>query len=222
MSQSNLLKQMLCKKNLKSELIECNDVFLDYIGYKSEDLVLGRTDYEFAWSNYADLYRTHELDAMNGNGYSVIHPTIDANGRYFLAFNTKVPVFNKDKKIIGVSCHTIEVINPDFLHLTQWLKTTDIDNPLQNYAIGKKISGTELTTRELECLFYLLRGKTSKEIGKILNLSFRTVEGYIDNIKHKFNCRTKAELITAAIQAGYLNNIPKTLFTKKLYKTLKN
>lgn len=52
-----------------------------------------------------------------------------------------------------------------------------------------------LSKRETESLYLYTRGKTSKEIGKILQLSNRTVENYLQNIKCKFGVTTKAELI---------------------------
>lgn len=52
-----------------------------------------------------------------------------------------------------------------------------------------------LTARQAQCAEYLLKGKTAKEIALILNLSRRTVEYYIENIKSKFDCRSRAELI---------------------------
>jgi len=42
-----------------------------------------------------------------------------------------------------------------------------------------------LTLREVECLMYKNQGKTAKEIARILNISYRTVETYLDNIKIK-------------------------------------
>lgn len=52
-----------------------------------------------------------------------------------------------------------------------------------------------LTTRELQCIDYLLQGLNNKNIAIKLHLSTRTVEAYIENIKEKLCCRNKIELI---------------------------
>lgn len=62
-----------------------------------------------------------------------------------------------------------------------------------------------LSKRQLECFFFLIRGKSDKEIAKILQLSPRTVESYIDEIKSKMSCSTRAEIIEKAFDEGMLN-----------------
>ena len=52
-----------------------------------------------------------------------------------------------------------------------------------------------LTNKEIECLDLIMHGKTSKMIGKILNISYRTVETHMENIKKKLNIQSKSELI---------------------------
>lgn len=52
-----------------------------------------------------------------------------------------------------------------------------------------------LSRRERECLSLLLEGKSAKQSGRVLNLSPRTIETYLDAIKQKFGCRTKLEII---------------------------
>src|SRR5205814_689580 len=64
-----------------------------------------------------------------------------------------------------------------------------------------------LTSRQSECLFFIIRGKTSKEISQLLNISMRTVEDHTDHLKNKFNCKTKSVLIDKAIFNGYLNRL---------------
>ena len=63
-----------------------------------------------------------------------------------------------------------------------------------------------LTKRELECLYWLNYGKTVPEIALILQISYRTVEKFISNIKCKFNCRTFFQLgqITHRLRLDYL------------------
>jgi DNA-binding CsgD family transcriptional regulator len=41
----------------------------------------------------------------------------------------------------------------------------------------------------------LLQGKSGKEMALTLNLSARTVESYLENMKIKLVCRNKADLI---------------------------
>ena len=60
---------------------------------------------------------------------------------------------------------------------------------------GKTIKDFYFSNRESQCIEHVLRGKTIKTIAKVLQLSPRTIEFYIKNIKNKLGCRTKAEII---------------------------
>ena len=57
---------------------------------------------------------------------------------------------------------------------------------------------TSLSQKERECMKYLLLGKTAKETAISMNLSFRTVEYYFENIKNKLNCFSKRDLFSLA------------------------
>lgn len=66
-----------------------------------------------------------------------------------------------------------------------------------------------------------MRGKSCKMIGKILGLSPRTVESYIDHIKLKFGCKLKSEVTGRAIEMGYLYELPASLLDNQLVDALK-
>ncbi|MBH2018279.1 MAG: PAS and helix-turn-helix domain-containing protein [Burkholderiales bacterium] len=53
----------------------------------------------------------------------------------------------------------------------------------------------ELTAREREVAAHLMRGLTSKEIGRALNISHRTVEIYRARLMRKFKASTTANLV---------------------------
>lgn len=55
---------------------------------------------------------------------------------------------------------------------------------------------TYFSKREKECIQFLLMGMTAKEIAKKLQLSHRTVESYLENIKYKTECPSKSQLIS--------------------------
>lgn len=55
-----------------------------------------------------------------------------------------------------------------------------------------------LTSREISILDLILLGLTAKEIAEQLDLSFRTIEHYIEKMKDKLDCRSKSELIQKA------------------------
>lgn len=62
---------------------------------------------------------------------------------------------------------------------------------------GKRL--VELTQREIECLTHLAVGKSAKQTASIMNVSPRTIEFHLDNIKEKAQCRTKLELLSKVI-----------------------
>lgn len=54
---------------------------------------------------------------------------------------------------------------------------------------------TAITNREFECLKHLGQGRTMKEIGQLLGLPHRTIEGYLGNLKNKLKADSKSDLI---------------------------
>lgn len=146
-----------------------------------------------------------------------IHIYRFADKRRMLYFEKK-PFFDDEGNLIGtigishdiasstaIWNNVIDILNADDFYI-------DTDNAF-SYHIQNEYPKSELTKREAQCLFYLLRGKTQKQIGKIFNISHRTVEHFISNIKSKFGCTSKAELIDYAISKGYLNIILNQLLT---------
>lgn len=61
--------------------------------------------------------------------------------------------------------------------------------------------------REAECLKYLLRGKSAKEIARTLDLSPRTVETYIVNIKQKTGNKRKSQIIDTFEKCNLINEL---------------
>ncbi len=56
-----------------------------------------------------------------------------------------------------------------------------------------------LTGREIEVARLLVHGLTMREMAVLMNISSRTIESHIGNLKQKFNVRTKSHLISACL-----------------------
>ena len=66
------------------------------------------------------------------------------------------------------------------------------------------LEGERLTLRERQVLKLTAEGKSSKEIGDLLCISFRTVEHHRANLMAKLNVKKTAELVKYAFSKGYL------------------
>lgn len=62
-----------------------------------------------------------------------------------------------------------------------------------------------LTEREREVLTHVGGGKTNKEIGGLLYISDRTVQGHLKNIYEKLAVNTRTEAVTVALQHGFIS-----------------
>ena len=63
------------------------------------------------------------------------------------------------------------------------------------YKIKQLQQQFSLSCRETQCLELILQNKIAKEIANFLNLTTRTVETYIDNLKRKLHCHSKNEIM---------------------------
>lgn len=121
----------------------------------------------------------------------------------FPAFAIRYPIYNEQNKIVGIFAFAV-VIGPNALcklaeALTMIVSTGLLNLPSNNSIFqllpGRNIQNIYLSQRESECLKLLVRGKTIKMSAKILGLSPRTVEHYLENVKIKMGVNTKFELI---------------------------
>lgn len=80
--------------------------------------------------------------------------------------------------------------------------------PIRSFAfqVGNA-QGIKLTQREVSCVSYLLQNKTAQETADLMNISRRTVESYLENIKIKLDCDTKSELFAILRNNKYLVSI---------------
>jgi len=62
-----------------------------------------------------------------------------------------------------------------------------------------------LNERELECLTWSARGKTSPEIAQIVSISKRTVNFHIENACRKLNVSTRTEAVVKATSGRLIN-----------------
>ena len=69
-------------------------------------------------------------------------------------------------------------------------------------------------------MFLLIRAKSAKEIAQFLEISPRTVEAYIEQIKNKMGVSTRSEMITTAIEMKMLEIIPNDDMLINLYKNM--
>lgn len=75
------------------------------------------------------------------------------------------------------------------------------------YLLGAQYEGIYLTQREAETCHYLLRGLTIPETGAALDLSPRTIEFYVKNIKLKVGVKTKDDLVALLRETEILNTL---------------
>jgi DNA-binding CsgD family transcriptional regulator len=125
----------------------------------------------------------------------------------------KSPIINEDGDVSGVFFQGIDVTELSVLKYFMQLNKRGLG--AENVKSTSYILSAEhcpikdLSIRQQECLFWLVRGKTFEEIAKLLALSPRTIESYINSIKYKFGCYTKGQIIEKAIDSGFLFYIPR-------------
>lgn len=217
----NELEGILAYKSIDHEIIHCNEKFLKYTGHKNIKEIAGKTDYDLIWQEYTDIYHNQEDDTLYGEYYSALHPGKDVDGRDFLFFNRKYPWIGSDKKTKGIISYSIEIKDSRFVEIGNLLKRTAIYNPKGIHYIKKTRLSYNLSKREVECLFYLVRGKSMKTVAKILGLSPRTIETYLARLKEKINCYNKSDLIEFAIKEGFADMMPEHLSPLNLTNSLK-
>ena len=200
-------------KDLNSHYVELSQSIENHLGIKIKKLV-GKSDYETPWEDFAEQYRRCDLQAISTEQSDVFEPLPLSKNVVLSVRCLRLPIYDDTNRVVGVFGQT-DVLSMN-RNLREALKAlNDVDKKRSSagshtlYQIDHYNKNLQLTQREAECLFLLVRGKTAKEIALFLEISTRTIESYIESIKNKMGVSTRSEIIATAIEQGMLEIIPK-------------
>ncbi len=212
-------------KDTSFNYMECTPGLCDFFNMSKKSIV-GGNDYNGPWESDAALYREHDQKVIAGNSLNTLEPLTDKK-TILTVKALRHSIRDEGGKVIGIFAQALilpmngvgETLSTVF---QQDKKNTALSNCFpKTYRIENYNSDLKLTTREAECLFLLIRGKSAKEIARFLEISFRTVEGYLENIKYKMEVSSRSELIAKAIETGLIDIIPKKEIFMELSKNIK-
>jgi PAS domain S-box-containing protein len=195
-----------------------NNTELKVLGLSSLNDLIGKHSDEIshpdAWKNSKKVMETNKTMSMEE-----IHVKSDGEKIYYLS--TKSPLYDDSGNAIGLLGASIDITEHKklaeaelqarkIIEAKNRKASIDLQNVLSRltqrryYIPGQ--SKLYLTQREMACAVCLTRGKSAKEIGKEMGLSYRTIEVYINRSKDKLKCKTKSELIKKLIESGLLDS----------------
>lgn len=218
-------------KDENSVFMYANSEYGRIIGLKHHEEAVGLTDFDMPCEtvNCAHLFKQQDskvIQTAQKMRILDVHPFSGYEWKAYIF--TKTPLLDENKKIIGTIFHGADITNSTSIELGSLLSRMSIEgvkNDLlgqNSYMLGSKFESLKLSDRQSEVLFFLLRGKTVKKIAVLLGISPRTVDEYLEQLKHKFSAQSRYELIDKTINLGYLNIIPERLFKRQLSIALKD
>jgi len=196
-------------KDRDGKYLGANDIFLKVSGMSSEKDVIGSTDLDQIWHEQAPLMMKNDKTIVTNECVQTwIETAKHPNGKIVHYLSHKSPLRNRGGKVIGSFglSYGFETQdwNVDKLNeVNMVVGTTGVEH-IKRYLLTLQRDKHQLSKRQVECLYYLTKGKTYRQIAQILGISNRTVEHYIDTIKAKMNCQNKSELIEKYLQSDFI------------------
>lgn len=156
-------------------MMSCNMQQVHDIGKECFHDVIGRYLFDIWTEKQAEIYITNNEQVIRSKRPMYFVETISTdNGVLKSHISYKYPMLNHKQQVIGV-------MGESTLMLTAYNDSADLPSPL--------------TAQENRCFHLLLKGYSPKTISKFMNISPRTAEHHIANIRNKLGCRNVKELL---------------------------
>lgn len=177
---------------------------------------MGRSDFDVPGEHRenAGVYRAQDILISQGEptkGINIQCYPQDTERKVY--YTMKKPLYLGDE-FIGIYGTTIE-IDRNFINSLLdkgIINKKYCEHHLQRNALAiAKLSHPDLSERESICLYFLIRGRTAKEISQKMNVSPKTVESYIARVKVKLQCYSKSQLIDKAYELQLDKVIPEAI-----------
>lgn len=217
----NLLPYSYSVLNANHEYCFLNQTARRMLGFRVDEDIRGLTHLDIKcraaeishmWIEQEKIMLDNDIDSMKFISYQCC-----AKNNWMLVLGEKKIIKRNGEKYI--ICYITDITNCNLLDISRFLNEGETFNTFSRkqfcYTIAENHYLFRFTKRQAECLFYLLRGKSSKQIGIILNISQRTVEEHVEKVRYMMGCASKNQLVEKLILSGFMNFIPQSLFEKK-------
>jgi len=197
----------VCFLGFQSKIIRFNDTCAEACGVMSIHDLVGKTALEFTHPSDAEKLFINDQQVIKTNKIHVFEETFTRNkdGEFIQFISVKAPWYNQNHRLLGIFNCAIALGLHDLTSSLMMMNKLGLfthHDPTHNmqHIFFNSFGDIQLTPRETQCLIHYVRGKSAKQIGILLNLSFRTVEHYLEKIKRKMRVTTKSELIEKTIE----------------------
>lgn len=188
----------------------------------------------YMWKNLLqqDVYQAFQQKYQFQQGLTVIKKSSDNNIHEFFHFGTKDQNLNlnyclNNTHLLERFClyfkdkahKHIQLLSNNYLVFPEQSKNSNLvedkinlneflnKTPIEKYFFMISEDNFYLRKKKFDCLKWYALGKTASEISIIENISKRTVETYLDEIKKKLEVNNKYELIRQLAISGFLGNV---------------
>lgn len=191
--------------NSESAILCINEYSAFSSGFYSTNDAIGRTVLDVLKPDNATSIINIDKQIVRKNHTIISEDVMIRDDSEPMCFLTvKAPIYNNTDKIMGIlGCSVMLGHQPLAKSLTLISKLGLLK--LQQ-TLPTTVNDTVWTPREKHVIHLLTFGKTAKEIGLELNLSRRTIEHYIENMKLKMHVKSKSQLIEKILSSQNSNN----------------
>lgn len=211
------LPKLLAIKDNHSVYQTMTESLANLLGWKSSDDCVGKTDHELPCpaSEFALKHIRNDAHTIKQAKPLLTLDMYEYTTSWKLLFTERTPIQLANSP--GIITYSADLNDTHIAKCYLSLYCFDRkyfgikENLSGTYLLNSALINYQLTEKQENILFLLIRGKSIIQIGKILKKSPRTIENHIDALKNKFVCDTKSELIEKAIDLGYLYFLPKNM-----------
>ena len=172
----NIITKMPCHvywKDIHFRYLGCNELVLKEFGFTSSKDFIGKTDYDFGWdTKFVDQCRKidREIIATGQPKLNIEETLIDKKGKKIFLLTNKMPLFDKNNKIIGLIGIGANIT-----------KRKMMENKL-NLHIQELVSDSDIQKSEQEEMYQALEGVSRKVMGQIYEKRLSALE-YVTQIR---------------------------------------
>ncbi len=188
--------------NMAGETLHMNDQCVEVCGFESVSDSVGKSLFSVSESESAQRLINNCSEVITTNKIKIFEENnVRKDGVSLQFLSIKSPWYDANNNIIGLFGCSIVLGKQSLSEALLKISELGLLNPSgftinSTFVPNIKQGNEQLSERESLCVYHVCKGFTVKQVAKILDISPKTVETYIERAKQKLHCQNKAELIS--------------------------